>query len=594
MKRDCSSSDPLDVARYLDLFTTHPRLFEAGIEAMVRARVFVVLGTLAIIASLTMGIDHSLRGPASQALLLFVCAGVGLLVLAYLRLTGRIEIVGNLTAAVGLVALTGGVVIRGGAGAPAQFVYGIIPLVATLLAGWRSGLVWAMVVMAELAVFIVLRYVGVELPVQVPADSREFSDVIMSAVVTVLISALALTFEWYRIRISQARAVADSAREGAERDRRLAEHRAELERAAHLSSVGQLAAVVGHEINNPLTAIITNLDLARQNVDRNTAELLEEALEGTKRVARIAADLAVVARPEASETSVIDLRDPLKAAIDMTANELRHRAPLDPNLGDVDAPIVANRSRLIQVFVNLLIDAAREVDSGASDEHAITVRVVVDDSSVRVLIRHSGNLPSEEMISDEFFAPASPDTTALSLRVSRHILEGFGASLELFEAESTYIVSFPIAPSVDSPGPVNQQRESLLPIARVRILVIDDEPMVLRSIQRLLHDHETSVATSASEAERALRESDSIDVVLCDVMMPEVSGADMYERLVHLRPELERRFVFLTGGMFDDAVARRIEALDLPVVKKPWTRAELIGAIESAVRESDTIPPQPP
>jgi CheY-like chemotaxis protein len=111
---------------------------------------------------------------------------------------------------------------------------------------------------------------------------------------------------------------------------------------------------------------------------------------------------------------------------------------------------------------------------------------------------------------------------------------------------------------------------------RARILVVDDEPMVRDLVRAILHRvAEVRVAASGAEALEHLREAEAYDLVLCDLMMPEMSGAELCRRLEAERPSAARRFAFMTGGAATEALDRYLEASPRPRLDKPFTPPEL-------------------
>ena len=106
--------------------------------------------------------------------------------------------------------------------------------------------------------------------------------------------------------------------------------------------------------------------------------------------------------------------------------------------------------------------------------------------------------------------------------------------------------------------------------------MIDDEIAIGRTLAIGLADEfDVKTATSGREALALLGSDASFDVILCDLMMPDVSGMDVYERIARSRPELARRFVFVTGGAFTERARAFVEEVGLPVVEKPFALAKL-------------------
>jgi CheY-like chemotaxis protein len=120
---------------------------------------------------------------------------------------------------------------------------------------------------------------------------------------------------------------------------------------------------------------------------------------------------------------------------------------------------------------------------------------------------------------------------------------------------------------------------------RARILVVDDEPLVGVAIERFLRPrHDVARVTSASEALGLLDAGERFDVILCDLMMPDVTGMDLHGRLAEARPDQAARMVFMTGGAFTDGARRFLDATRNPTLTKPFDLADLNRTIADVVR----------
>ena len=118
---------------------------------------------------------------------------------------------------------------------------------------------------------------------------------------------------------------------------------------------------------------------------------------------------------------------------------------------------------------------------------------------------------------------------------------------------------------------------------RRRLLVVDDEELILRSLSRALrHEYEVVAATSGKEALRLTTSGEHWDIVLSDVTMPEMSGLELASRLVQACPALSGHIVLMTGGAKTAQAQALLERSGLPVVSKPLDLANLLGVLASA------------
>lgn len=124
-------------------------------------------------------------------------------------------------------------------------------------------------------------------------------------------------------------------------------------------------------------------------------------------------------------------------------------------------------------------------------------------------------------------------------------------------------------------------------MSRPRILVADDEPLVLKTIERLLGtDYAVTSVDDGAKVLALLRAGERFDVVLCDLSMPEVGGALVYFETALLAPEQARRFGFIFGGTTTQTDRALLDGLDQPRLEKPFTSAQLRGMIATILADA--------
>lgn len=372
---------------------------------------------------------------------------------------------------------------------------------------------------------------------------------------------------------------------------------ASLQQADRLASVGSLAAGVAHEINNPLAYVIANLELLGEDVAEGsagppvpTSELvhrLAETTEGAQRVARIVGDLKSFARTDETDPHPISVNAVIDKAIDIARNEIRHRAVLVRQYGDVP-PTIGNEGKLTQVFLNLLVNAAHAIPEGAREEQQISVRTApFDDDLILVEIADTGTGIPDDIrghIFDPFFTTKPQGMgTGLGLSICHGIVTRIGGSIEVHSEAgvgTTFRLLLPAAERTAAPHGKPELEIVQVPESprALSILVVDDEPLVCDGIKRALAGHDVVVAKSGTEAIEAC-ESGDFDLVLCDVMMPDVSGMEVFGRVRDARPSLQARFVFMTGGAFTPKAREFLESVDNDRIAKPFSLSELRGLV---------------
>ncbi len=386
----------------------------------------------------------------------------------------------------------------------------------------------------------------------------------------------------------------------------LTEHKklqARLLLADRMVSVGTLAAGVAHEINNPLAYVLSNIRFAADELAAARVECarhspagtdlsridealaaLTEAREGGERVRNIVRDLKTFSRTEDSHLSQVDVERVLESSINMTGNEIRHRAQLVRDYGVVPA-VECNESRLGQVFLNLLVNAAQAIPEGHASSNEIRVSTRVDSAGrVQIEISDTGSgIPAEHLsrIFDPFFTTKPVGVgTGLGLAICHGIVTGLGGELSVESTlgkGTTFRVALPAASAQAKADPAPEPEVRVRP---GRILVVDDEPLVGKALKRVLGPkHDVVLATSAKQGLEHVAHGERFDVILCDVMMPEMTGMELHAELLRVAPELAARVVFVTGGTFTEQAREFLDRVPNGRLEKPIDPGELARAL---------------
>jgi PAS domain S-box-containing protein len=379
-----------------------------------------------------------------------------------------------------------------------------------------------------------------------------------------------------------------------------------LEFADRLAALGTMAAGVAHEVNNPLAVIVANIALLASALESNTADgqpglamddgLLRDVLSDTSsaadRLRRIVADLRLFTRPPDDSPGPCDLRRGLRWAMQTTAHEFRHRARVVTDLGDV--PMVeGSEVRLGQVFVNLLVNAAHAIAPGRVMSNEVRVATGTDaQGRAFVEISDTGaGIPPDIIgrIFDPFFTTKPQGLgTGLGLSVCHGIVTSLGGQISVASdlgKGTRFRVVLPAAAGIEDHQPVAVGAPSG-DTTRARILVIDDEPLVRRAIERSLEgEHEVLAVATAPEALARLDRGEPYDLVLCDVMMPDMTGMEMAALLRERAPEAARRLVFLTGGAYTADAAEFLRSAANRTIEKPFLPEDLRRRVQQLLTE---------
>jgi PAS domain S-box-containing protein len=369
--------------------------------------------------------------------------------------------------------------------------------------------------------------------------------------------------------------------------------------ADRLASVGLLAAGVGHEINNPLTFILWNLEMLSRELPKvvettraasvaDLARMISEARDGAERVRRVVKGLKTFARAEEGKRGRVDVAQIVDLSIDMLTSEIRHRARVEKVYAAAPA-VEADEARLGQVFLNLLVNAAHAIPEGHADANEIRV-VVGTDAAGRALVEvhdTGSGIPDDvkAKIFDPFFTTKDIGAgTGLGLAVSHGIVQSLGGEIS-FETTvgkgSAFRVVLPPAGARD----VARASEDAAPVqSRARVLIVDDDVMVGRTLKLILESHEVVLATNGREALDIIESGKEFDVILCDLMMPIMTGMDLFAALSAKGSGLTARMIFITGGAFTPSSRKFLDAVPNKVLEKPFDLDTIRACVASFVR----------
>jgi PAS domain S-box-containing protein len=367
---------------------------------------------------------------------------------------------------------------------------------------------------------------------------------------------------------------------------------AQLVASDRMAAVGSLAAGVAHEINNPLAAIVAGLELLERrhgegtSADGTLREELRDMRVAAWRIRDIVRDLRVFARADEEPTGAVDLRNVLTATLRMARTEIRHRARLVTDFQPVPL-VAASESRLGQVFLNLVVNAAQAIPDGDAEHNEIRVSTRLDSQHRAVVeIADTGCGMTPDVLTRIFtpFFTTKPAAvgTGLGLPICQRIVAELGGEIGVESTPrkgSVFRVHLPAAPpGMTTLEPPRTRRATAA--RRARVLVVDDDHLVGRSLQRLLTpEHDVLFVAGGREALAALAQEPPFDAVLCDLMMPEMSGAELFAEVRERQPEVCARFVFMTGGPFTPGAREFLDSVPNTCLEKPLTEHDLRAAI---------------
>jgi len=353
---------------------------------------------------------------------------------------------------------------------------------------------------------------------------------------------------------------------------------AQLSLASRMATVGTMAAGVAHEINNPLSYILTNLQLVDQQLqeaclgtcgmDDMVIEAVRDALYGVERVSDIVKGLRTFSRADDEVLRPVSVGATLRAAAQMASNELRYRATLELAIDDEVPGVLANEGQLGQVFLNLLVNAGQCFGDREPTANLVSARVSMSDGMVSCEVTDTGpGIEAEHLgrLFDPFYTTKPVgEGTGLGLAICHKLTSSFGGRIEVESVVGQGTTFRVLLPPTAQVAPGVRRGTTCLPpaIEALRILVVDDEDAIRRALGRVLEPHDVVDVASGEEAVATLTLDPRYDVVLCDMMMRGGSGADLARELAARWPHLLNRMIVMSGGAVDSASRGFLEEME--------------------------------
>ncbi|MEO6950903.1 MAG: ATP-binding protein [Polyangia bacterium] len=377
--------------------------------------------------------------------------------------------------------------------------------------------------------------------------------------------------------------------------------------ADRLAALGTMTASIAHEINNPLACNVGNLacamtelpkmiELAMRLVGADSPGLpllqeqctellatLKDAQEGASRVQRVVADMNTFARSPGQSARASKLSVAIQEALRICNTRIPKCARVIQDFRS--DPYVRHEAQLAQVFVNLLVNAVHAIESSGAAEPEIHVLLEEDQHGNAIVeVRDTGCGMSPETMArifNPFFTTKPVGVgSGLGLSMSYSIVAAHGGEITVESVVGKGTAFRVRLPSTEPPAGQATAVEVTTPVRRLRALIVDDDAGVARALGRALGaNHDVVILDSARAAQRTLEQDASFDIVICDLMMPEVTGMDLYEWAVVAHPQIAERMLFMTGGAFSERSEIFAQRMADRMLHKPFDRATVISSI---------------
>jgi signal transduction histidine kinase/ActR/RegA family two-component response regulator len=383
----------------------------------------------------------------------------------------------------------------------------------------------------------------------------------------------------------------------------------QLVQAGKLAAIGQLSSGVAHEINNPATWATLSLAVVERELrglreelavdGRSSAAMesrldaidvaLEDAREGIQRISLVAGDLRAFARADDEVREALDLNEIVRISTRIATPAYRLKAKLLCELGDVPR-VLGKRGRLGQVVANLLVNAAQALEEADPQRHVIRIATVASSSGVSLIVEDSGPGIAPELrerVFEPFYTTKPPHQgTGLGLSLVREIIHDHGGEIEVGASGyggARIEIRMPRSAEEGLERVAEEGVERSVSLGKPRVLVVDDELLLLRALKNYLKSQaDVVLAEGGEQALSALAEDPHFDLVLCDLNMPGIDGPGVYEVVKGSHPELLDRFVFLTGGALTPRARKFLDHVQPRLVHKPVGADALLSLLNAA------------
>ncbi len=368
-----------------------------------------------------------------------------------------------------------------------------------------------------------------------------------------------------------------------EAERKEMEQKAQV--SSRLSTIGELASGMAHEINNPLVSVVgfSQLMMERGDLPEEVRERLGLINTGGMRIASIVERLISFARRQKLERAYTSINDTIEEVIGLRAYEMKAgnievSTQLDPDLPWT----VADAGQLQQVFLNIVINAEKEMKE-AHGGGKLSIKTEAIDKTIRISFKDDGpGIAKEnlERIFDPFFTTREVGEGAgLGLSICHGIIaehNGWIYASSKRRKGATIIVELPVITADREQKRAQPVAKEPAKAASAKILVVDDEVTNLQLISSVLtgEGYEVETVDNAGDALEMIKKG-GYDLSLLDIKIPGMSGKELYKAIQDMSPAMADRVVFVTGDILGEGTRDFLSKTGAPYINKPFDNEEL-------------------
>ena len=374
---------------------------------------------------------------------------------------------------------------------------------------------------------------------------------------------------------------------------------AQLVQSEKLSAVGEFVAGVAHELNNPLAAVIGFSELLKDaNVAAEHRSHLDLIFKSAMRCRKIVQSLLSFARRHQPERKPVSVNKLIEEVLEIVAYQLRTSNVEVVTRFATNLPLVLADGHQIQQVVLNLINNARQAIEAHQSSGRVTISTEIHEAVIRIAIQDNGPGIAAENLSrifDPFFTTKEVGKgTGLGLSLCYGLIREHGGNIAVTSQPgqgATFTIELPATAGTepaDIPAPANGEPTHSNEGAGKKILLVDDEDMLLEMISNGLKRHGYDVIT-ANNGEGALKElhNGKIDAICTDIKMPGLNGRQLYDWIRNSRPEVARRVIFMTGDVINKPLQMFLEQERLVCLHKPFTAVDLRQAVRKVLEHKN-------
>ena len=365
-----------------------------------------------------------------------------------------------------------------------------------------------------------------------------------------------------------------------------------LIRAERLATLGEMIASIAHELNNKLTPIVGYAELLSSDLPKDQLERAIESIKNASNGAkRIVNSLLLFSRREKPSKIKCNVNKIIEHSCNLVSTclsgtKIKIIKKLDLN----DPYIMADPHQIEQVITNILKNA---IDVLCPSKGQIIIESLSNSENVSIKITDNGpGIPPEirKKIFDPFFTTKEKrNGTGLGLSICHGIIKEHGGDIHV-ESEP-HKTSFSIkVPKITEKqlSSTNNQTQNVFHLnfaQKPKVLVVDDELEVSQLLLEIFSKNFDAIrASNGLEALKRLSK-ESVDIIISDLKMPELSGIELYERLLKEFPQYKDKIIFTTGLVSDSETINFFKKYQLPYLKKPFKMKELFSVVNSILEE---------